>query len=301
MKRVLVIHYSQTGQLTEVLGRITGPLTAAGIQVDHLPIAPESPFPFPWSWTGFFNVFPEAVARDPIPLAPFSVPSEEPYDLVILGYTIWFLNPSLPANAFLLHPQAKALLGGRPVLTVIAPRNMWVMAQEYVRGRIADAGGRPVGNIAVVDRSPNLTSVVTIIRWMFSGRKDPFLFFPRAGIRQADIDGTARFGPLIAEHLKNGSLDRLNPALLAAGSARIAPTLLVLERRALFVFGKWRRFILAKADRDPASRIRRVKFFSRALPVLIFIVSPLSGLSVRLMGLLQGKRLRAEIARILAY
>ncbi|HRT53257.1 MAG TPA: hypothetical protein P5291_04200, partial [Flavobacteriales bacterium] len=89
--------------------------------------------------------------------------------------------------------------------------------------------------------------------------------------------------------------------LLATGAARIAPTLLILERRALFVFGKWRRFILAKADRDPSSRIRRVKFFSRALPVLIFIVSPISGLSVRLMGLLRGARLRAEIARILTY
>lgn len=220
---------------------------------------------------------------------------------MILGYTIWFLNPSLPTNAFLSHPRAPVLLNGRPVLTVIAPRNMWVMAQEYVRGRISAAGGKPVGNIAVVDRSGNLTSVITIIRWMFRGKKDPFLVFPRAGIRQEDIDGAARFGPIIAEHVKKGTIAELNPALLATGAARIAPTLLILERRALFVFGKWRRFILAKADRDPSSRIRRVKFFSRALPVLIFIVSPISGLSVRLMGLLRGARLRAEIARILTY
>ena len=301
MKRVLVIHYSQTGQLTDVLGRITKPLVEAGIQVDQLPLRPEKPFLFPWSWTGFFNVFPECVGHDPIPLEPFEAPTEGPYDLVILGYTIWFLNPSLPTNAFLSHPRAPVLLNGRPVLTVIAPRNMWVMAQEYVRGRISAAGGKPVGNIAVVDRSGNLTSVITIIRWMFRGKKDPFLVFPRAGIRQEDIDGAARFGPIIAEHVKKGTIAELNPALLATGAARIAPTLLILERRALFVFGKWRRFILAKADRDPSSRIRRVKFFSRALPVLIFIVSPISGLSVRLMGLLRGARLRAEIARFLTY
>ena len=301
MKRVLVIHYSQTGQLTALLDRIVAPLREAGIAVDHMPLRPATPYPFPWTRVSFFNCFPEAVGHDPVPLEPLALAPEGPYDLVVLGYTIWFLNPSLPINAFLLHPQAKAMLSGRPVLTVIAPRNMWVMAQEYVRGRIAEDGGRPVGNIAVVDRSGNLTSVITIIRWMFTGRKEPFLFFPRAGIRKADIDGAARFGPLIAEHVKNGALDRLNSALLAAGSAHIAPTLLVLERRALFVFGKWRRFILARAERDPASRIRRVKFFSRALPVLIFIVSPLSALSVRLMGLIHGKRLRAEIARILTY
>ena len=159
----------------------------------------------------------------------------------------------------------------------------------------------PSGNVHPGAWRGNSASVITIIRWMFRGKKDPFLVFPRAGIRQEDIDGAARFGPIIAEHVKKGTIAELNPALLATGAARIAPTLLILERRALFVFGKWRRFILAKADRDPSSRIRRVKFFSRALPVLIFIVSPISGLSVRLMGLLRGARLRAEIARILTY
>ncbi|MBX2972600.1 MAG: dialkylresorcinol condensing enzyme DarA [Flavobacteriales bacterium] len=300
MKRVLVIHYSQTGQLTGLLERIVSPLTQAGIHVDHLAIRPQKPYPFPWSRLTFFNAFPEAVGRDTIPLEPFEVP-EGPYDLVILGYTIWYLNPSIPTNSFLLHPQARACLEGRPVLTVIAPRNMWVMAQEYVRGRIADAGGRPVGNISVVDRSGNLTSVVTVIRWMFWGRKDPFLVFPHAGIRQKDMDGAARFGPIIADHLQRDALADLNPALLVAGSARIAPTLLVLERRGLFIFGKWRRFIIAKADRAPASRIRRVKFFSVALPIIIFLAAPISGLSVRIMGLLKGRALKAEIARILRY
>lgn len=301
MKRVLVIHYSQTGQLSELLDRIIAPLKAAGVEVDHLPVRPEKPFPFPWSRVAFFNTFPESVGRGPIPLAPFQVPGEGPYDLVILGYTIWFLNPSVPINSFLLHPQARALLAGRPVLTVIAPRNMWVMAQEYVRGRIAEAGGRPVGNISVVDRSGNLTSVITIIRWMFRGRKDPFLVFPHAGIRQEDMAGAGRFGTLIADHLERGTLNVLNEDLLKAGAARIKPTLLVLERRALFIFGKWRRFIMAKADRDPGSRIRRVKIFSVALTTLIFVVAPLSALSVRIMSLLKGRRLRAEIERILQY
>lgn len=300
MKRVLVVHYSQTGQLTELLDRVTGPLRTAGHQVDHLRIEPAVPYPFPWSRVDFFNTFPESVSHEPLPLKPFD-PPVGPYDLVILGYSIWYLNPSIPVNSFLLHPAARSLLGGRPVLTVIGSRNMWVMAQEYVRQRITDAGGRPVGNIAVVDRSGNLTSVITIIRWMFWGRKDPFLVFPRAGIRQEDIDAAARFGPVIGDHMERGDWAGLNPALLALGSARIEPTLLVLERRATFIFGKWRRFILARAHKDPGSRLRRVKFFSIALPILIFLVAPLSALSVRILGLVKGRRLRAEIEQLLRY
>lgn len=299
-KRVLVIHYSQTGQLTELLKRITKPLEEAGMHVDHLPIEPLVPFPFPWSRVAFFNTFPESTGREPMPLRPFSA-AEGHYDLIILGYTIWYLNPSIPITSFLLHPQARTIMQGRPVLTVIGSRNMWVMAQEYVRERIAALGGSLVGNIAVVDRSGNLTSVITIIRWMFWGRKDPFLVFPHAGIRAADIEGASRFGVLLAEHLKRGSLVGLNEELLRMGSARIKPTLLVLERRATFVFGKWRRFILARARTDPQSRIRRVKFFSIALPVLIFLVAPLSALSVRILGALKGRALRQEIDRLLRY
>lgn len=300
MKRVLVVHYSQTGQLSELLDRVTAPIQLAGHQVDHLRIEPAEPYPFPWTRVSFFNTFPESVGHEPMPLKPFDPPAG-PYDLVILGYSIWYLNPSIPINSFLLHPTARTLLGGRPVLTVIGSRNMWVMAQEYVRRRIAEAGGHPVGNIAVVDRSGNLTSVVTIIRWMFWGRKDPFLVFPRAGIRQEDIEAAARFGPVISDHLERGDLAGLNPALLALGSARIKPTLLVLERRATFIFSKWRAFILARAAQDPGSRLRRVKFFSIALPILIFLVAPLSALSVRILGLVKGQRLRAEIEHLLRY
>jgi hypothetical protein len=299
-RRVLVIHYSQTGQLTELLQRITGPLVEAGIHVDHLPIEPLVPFPFPWSRVSFFNTFPESIGRVPMPLRPFSV-AEGPYDLIILGYTIWYLSPSIPINSFLLHPQAREIIKDRPVLTVIGSRNMWVMAQQYVRERIAAIGGTPVGNIAVVDRSGNLTSVITIIRWMFWGRKDPFLVFPHAGIRAGDIEGASRFGTLIAEQLMHGSLSGLNEALLRLGSAQIKPTLLVLERRATFVFGKWRRFIMARAQADPQSRIHRVKIFSIALPVLIFLVAPLSALSVKVLGLVKGRALRKEIESLLRY
>ncbi|HRD52134.1 MAG TPA: dialkylresorcinol condensing enzyme DarA [Flavobacteriales bacterium] len=298
--KVLVIHYSQTGQLTAVLSALCAPLIEAGAQVDQLPIAPATPYAFPWTRMGFFGVFPEAVNGDPVPLQPFEPPIGQ-YDLIILGYTIWYLNPSIPVNSFLRQAQGTSLFRNTPVLTVIGARNMWVHAQQKVRALIADLGGKPVGNIVAEDRSSNMVSLVTIIRWMFWGRKDAFLFFPPAGIREADIAANARFAPVILEHLRSRNWDGFNSRLLALGSARIKPALLVLEKRALVLFGKYRAFILAKADRDPGSRERRVATFSVVLPIGAFILSPITALSTFLVSLFKRKAIEREVNELLRY
>ncbi len=301
MKRILVIHYSQTGQLSSLLDHIVAPLLDAGMAVDHLPLRPATPFPFPWTRLTFFNCFPESVGHDPVPLQPFTVPPDRPYDLVILGYTIWFLNPSIPMSSFLQHPDAARYLGGRPVVTVVGARNMWVLAQEQVRSAVAGLGGRLMGHITVVDRSPNLVSVITIIRWMFWGRRDAFLVFPAAGIREEDMRGSARFGRVLARHLAGTGAGVLNEELRREGAIRIVPSLLMLEKRATFLFGKYRRYILARADRDPASRMRRIKVFSTVLTMGVFILGPLTSLTTAVLSLVKRRALRAEVERLSTY
>ncbi|MCB9170091.1 MAG: dialkylresorcinol condensing enzyme DarA [Flavobacteriales bacterium] len=248
----------------------------------------------------FFDAFPESVGRVPVELVPFDVPPDGPYDLVVLGYTIWFLNPSIPFNSFLEHPLAETYLKGRPVLTVIGARNMWVLAQEHVRRRVAELGGHMVGNISVEDRSPNLVSIITIIRWMFQGKKDPFLMFPAAGIRPQEMQGAARFGEVVRLWLEGKELD-LGPALQEAGAMRIKPALLLLEKRATVLFGKYREFILAHVDKDPGSRRRRVALLSRLLPIGAFILSPITAISTRVLSLVQRGAIEAEIRRIMDY
>ncbi|MBK7752521.1 MAG: dialkylresorcinol condensing enzyme DarA [Flavobacteriales bacterium] len=301
MKKVLVIHYSQTGQLSGLLDSIVRPLEEAGIQVDRLALRPVTPYPFPWTRLTFFNAFPESVGRDPIPLQPFEIPPDGPYDLVILGYTIWFLNPSIPFNSFLKHPDAAAYIKDRPVLTVIGVRNMWVMAQEYTRRAVASLGGCMVGHITVVDRSNNLVSVITIIRWMFWGKRDPFFVFPAAGIRQEDVDASSRFGRTIAKHVETGTIDRVQPDLLRDGAIKIVPSLLMLEKRALFIFPKYRAYILGKVHEDPASRLRRVKVFSVVLTVGVFILGPLTNLTTALVSLVKRRELQEEVERLSKY
>ncbi|MFV0277149.1 MAG: dialkylresorcinol condensing enzyme, partial [Parahaliea sp.] len=105
MKNVLVIHYSQSGQLNSVVDTFTRALVdAPDIDVRFEQLEPERPFPFPWPFLQFLDTFPESVYLDPPPLKPLSLTGDEDFDLVILAYQVWFLSPSLPTTAFLQHP-----------------------------------------------------------------------------------------------------------------------------------------------------------------------------------------------------
>src|SRR3546814_19926645 len=63
MKRVLVVYFSQTGQLRRVAESLCAPLTAAGVEVDWCALQPRQPYPFPWPFFRFFDQFPETVDR----------------------------------------------------------------------------------------------------------------------------------------------------------------------------------------------------------------------------------------------
>ena len=61
LKTVLVINYSQTGQLAEITEQVISPLRAAGHQVHLETLVPETPFPWPWPMVDFIDAFPECV------------------------------------------------------------------------------------------------------------------------------------------------------------------------------------------------------------------------------------------------
>src|SRR6185436_14891133 len=115
MKRVLIVSYSQTGQLDTVTRSIAGPLVESlGMTVEHARLAPQEPYPFPWPFLTFFNTFPETVHGRPRPIQPLRLAPGTSFDLIILAYQVWFLSPSQPMTAFLQSPDAARLLRGKP-------------------------------------------------------------------------------------------------------------------------------------------------------------------------------------------
>ena len=158
MKRILILYYTQSGQLLSILESLAKPLIHAGHTIHFEEIQPEEKFPFPWTSYQFFNAFPEVFSQKPQRLKSVSTKATNGYDLIILGYQPWFLTPSRPVSSFLQSEDARRILAGKPVVTVLGCRNMWLGAQEKVKRRLRDINATLIGHVALMDRAPNLTS-----------------------------------------------------------------------------------------------------------------------------------------------
>ena len=143
------------------------------------------------------------------------------------------------------------------MVTVIGCRNMWLLAQERVKGCIRELGGRLVGNIVLGDRASNLVGVATIAYWMLTGRKDRLLgVFPKPGVDAADIRGASRFGVILRKALQDDIRSLDQEVLNAVGAVRVEPAYIIFEKRIMKVFRIWARFIRQKGGPGAPARLR---------------------------------------------
>jgi hypothetical protein len=274
MKNVLVIYYSQSGQLADIAKNISKPLTESDeINVVFHEIQLEKPFPFPWTKEAFFDAFPNSFLQIPSALKP--VDNEvlnHKYDLILLHYQVWYLTPSIPISSFLRSDDAKQLFNNTPVVTINGSRNMWVMAQEKMKVLLKNNNAVLKGNIALVDRVGNLISVITIVEWMFSGVKKKYLgIFPLPGVSLKDINESSKFGAAICNSLKRNDFDDLQINLVASDAVRISSYLVKVDKTANKIFNKWANFINVKKN----SRKFWLKVFNVYLLLAIWVISPI--------------------------
>ena len=295
MKRILILYYTQSGQLLSILQSLAKPLIHAGHTIHFEEIQPVEKFPFPWSSYQFFNAFPEVFSQQPQPLKNISVKAGNGYDLIILGYQPWFLTPSRPISSFLQSEDAKKILANKPVITVLGCRNMWLGAQEKIKKRLKDADAKLVGHMALVDRSGNLTSLITILRWMFTGNKKPFWIFPAAGVSDSDVEHAQTFGEIINKAIPKNEYGPLQAALNDAGAISIKPNLILMERRGQKAFSVWSKFIASGGSAHSAGRKIRVYIFMYLLPTAIFFLTPILWIISRIMLTVKRKQLLQEV------
>jgi hypothetical protein len=296
MKKILVVYYSQSGQQLSIIRSLTKPLLEAGHFIHIEEIHPVEKYPFPWTAYQFFNAFPETFHQKPLALKNLSPKAFEDYDLVIIGYQPWFLSPSRPIGAFLQSDEGKRVLKSKHVVTILGCRNMWLGAQEKVKRRLKDAGALLSGHIALADRSANLSSLITILRWMLTGKKDAFLFFPPAGVAQADIDHASVFGRSIAKALESGDFQSLQTALNVDGAIEVKPGLVLLEKRGQKGFSFWSRFIASGGSLYSTGRKIRVYIFLYFLLPAIFVLSPLLWLTSKIFLVVKRKELMSDVS-----
>lgn len=295
-KNILVISYSQSGQLDEIVASVLEPLQGhPDLDITIARIAPDPAYPFPWDIQRFCDVFPESFQEVPCRIAPLEVNPETHFDLVVLAYQVWFLAPSIPMNAFLQSEDARRIIADRPVITLIGCRNMWLHAQEKVKARVAALGGYLAGNIVLADRAGNLTGVVTIAYWMLTGKKARFLrIFPRPGVADADIRAARRFGIVLRKALAEEPFRLDQPFLNAIGAVRVEPAYMIFEKRISRIFSIWSRFIRAKGGPGSPARQGRVRAFFYYLLAAILVLAPVAAILSHLILWIRREKLRDE-------
>ena len=285
VKKVLVVRYSQTGQLTALTESILAPLRAdPRFSVRVLELVLRAPFPFPWTFFKFLDAFPESAHMVPPALAPLGLTGDEDFDLVILPYQVWFLAPSQPIVACLVDPILQRVLRGKPVVTLIACRNMWLAAHEKLQGLLTRAGARLIDNVVLTDPGPTLATFITTPRWLLSGKSNGFWGMPAAGLSAQQIQGAHRFGLALREALVNDRERGTQPLLGGLGAVRADPRLYFSERTGTRSFFVWGKLLMAAG---PPGSWQRKPLLVLYVAFLVTMIATLVPLSLALQALLR--------------
>lgn len=289
-KQVLVLFWSQTGQVERLARSIAGPLEEDGrLDVTYEQLRPREGYPFPWPVGRFLEVMPEAVCEVPPSMVPLACDVRHAYDLIILAYQPWFLSPSLPITGFLASADA-SILQGTPVVTVIGCRGMWLTAHEQITRRLVGLGARLIDNVCIADRAGSLASFLSTPRWLFTGRRSGALLpLPVAGIADVEITAAQRFGRRLRDALAEDAERGNGPLLAGLGAVRVDPRLIGPERLGRSIFaglapvirtvsperGIWRQFLVAVVF------VCIIAIAAVLMPVRLLVAPPLRRLFAR--------------------
>jgi hypothetical protein len=255
---------------------LLGGLDPAQFQVDVEVLRPRQDYPFPWSFYRFLDAFPESVLGLGPELEPPSFDPEAAYDLVILAYTVWYLAPSLPVQAFLSSEHAR-VLRGRPVVTLCACRNMWHTASERMKRELEELGAHLMDNVVVSDNGPAWATFVSTPRWMFTGKSDRFLgVFPPAGVGREVIEGLERFGRALSDQRERIGERPVKPLLAGLGAVQVEPRFVVPELIGRFSFPPWARFVRLFGPPGSSLRTLPLTLFAVYLVLAILVLIPAS-------------------------
>ncbi|ADG93960.1 conserved hypothetical protein [Arcobacter nitrofigilis DSM 7299] len=275
-KKVLVISYSQTGQLSNLVNNFTKSLFEnKNINVIYKNIKPKKPFAFPWTLMTFMDSFPESVYLDPCEINEFEEDDND-YDLIILSYSVWFLSPSIPISSFLKSPWAKKKFKNKPVITLIGCRNMWIMAQEKVKRLLLDLDAKLIDNVVLIDKGNSLETFITTPRWMLTGKKDSIFGLSTAGIDENEITKSQRFGKALVDALMNDKEKENKSLLYGLKAVEVDTKLIKSEKIGTKSFTIWGGLIRKIGKPGDIKRKPILMLYLIFLLLMIIIVVPIN-------------------------
>jgi len=291
LKKVLVIYYSQAGQLKRVMDSFISKLNDEEISLDIRAIKPKNEYPFPWPFYTFFDEFPESVFMDGCEIDELENISDD-YDLIILGYTVWYMAPAIPITAFLQSEQAKKIFKNKPVVTVVACRDMWITAQEKVKQKLNELEAKHIDHVSFVDQSGSVLSLITLPTYMLTGDKKYFSFLPSAGISDEDINSADRFGLRLNQALHNSQELNYTPLLKNLGACTVNGKLIATERIANRSFKIWSRFIKFFGSKYSLGRKFAITIYVVFLIIMLLTLVPINIISRKIINIFQKQKLK---------
>lgn len=245
MKRILVVYYSQSGDVAAAAAAFVKPLRTAEVEIVTEQIRPTVEYPFPWKTFGrLFDVFPECLVGRPPDIHPMSFRPDERFDLVILAYQIWFLAPSLPVQGFLQSEYAQALKDTK-VITICVNRKMWHAGSEATKRSLRRLNAIHIDNVVVTYKGPPWTTFVTAVRSLLWGRRDGLWgIFPAAGVGHDEVTRLERLGAAVAEQLETLHDPSREPLLRGRGAVEVIRRYVGPELVGWYTYRLWARFVL---------------------------------------------------------
>ena len=284
MKKILVVYYTQTGQLKQLVDGVLAPLkNDSNYKIDYFKIEPINDFPFPWPNDAFYDCMPESVEGIPIAVKPFDV--EGDYDLVVLAYQVWFLNLSIPFWSILQDENLQKFLKNKKVVTILGIRNMWVNAQKRLLEYFKEHQVKHVGNLVFADPNTNLISVLTVLKYLTTGVKKPFKLLPPYGVSNKDFNRLNVFGEILKTTFENNNWNQLQKEFVNQKGVSIHFALRTTELAAGRIFKAWSAFILKKGAAGNPARKGRLLIYQFYLLFLIFFISPFSSLLFKIINI----------------
>jgi len=271
-KKILIISYTLSGQITEILNNFLIPFQEHCI--DRVKITPKKEFYFPWNINDFFNVMPECVLEEPIEIVEPKFKYQD-YDLIIFGYQPWFLSPSLPSRAIFECHEFQKIIKNKPIVTITGSRNTWILAQESMKNLIHKANGLLIGNIPLIDRSTNLIGAITMLHWLLKGKNTrKWGLFPFPGVDKKEIKDTNQYGRIVHHALITDNYSNVQSKILQLGKIEVSPKTLFMETRGKKIFSLWAKHI-KKIEVKGKDRMLWVKIFKHYITAALFLLSPI--------------------------
>jgi hypothetical protein len=256
MKRILVLEYSQSGDVTQAATAFTAPFSRPGVQVHRECIQPVVPFPYPWGNVfRLFSIFPECFIPSSEDISPLSFQPDDCFDLVILAYQVWHLTPSIPIQAFFRSPYARALRD-TPVITVCVSRNMWHSASERMKLLLRNVSAIHVDNVVLTHQGPPFSTFVSVPRALLYGKRDRLWgIFPSAELSPRELDRMTRLGAVVADRLED-IRPPYHPLLAGQGAVEVKWRYIIPEIGASYFYQACAGIVTRIGHRSP--RLRRL-------------------------------------------